>query len=120
MLCAKRRNNKANCIVFGLTRPGLEATIYRIRGKHANHYTIAAVHWCLMTLSEELTINHDHVFSVHGFHKLFIKIRNHIRSLCQYHLFQDVNTDTFSKYQSVFVFRGLTDGWLCIVIIGYV
>ena len=25
--------------VFGLTRPGLEPTIYRTQGKHANHYT---------------------------------------------------------------------------------
>jgi hypothetical protein len=24
-------------IVFGLTRPGLEHTIYRTRGEHANH-----------------------------------------------------------------------------------
>jgi hypothetical protein len=28
-----------NSIVFGLTRPGLEHTIYCTRGKHANHYT---------------------------------------------------------------------------------
>jgi hypothetical protein len=26
-------------LVFGLTSPGLESMIYRIRGKHANHYT---------------------------------------------------------------------------------
>ena len=28
-----------NCIVFGLTRPGLELMIYCTRGEHANHYT---------------------------------------------------------------------------------
>jgi len=28
-----------NFIVFGLTRPGLERTIYRTRGEHANNYT---------------------------------------------------------------------------------
>ena len=28
-----------NFIVFGLTRRGLEPTIYRTRGEHANHYT---------------------------------------------------------------------------------
>jgi hypothetical protein len=28
-----------NFIVFGFTRPGLEHTIYRTRGEHANHYT---------------------------------------------------------------------------------
>ena len=32
-----------NCIVFGLTRAGLEPTIYRTRGQHANHYTSDAV-----------------------------------------------------------------------------
>jgi hypothetical protein len=30
-------------IVFGLTRPGLKLTIYRTRGKHANHYTADVV-----------------------------------------------------------------------------
>jgi hypothetical protein len=30
-------------IVFGLTRPGLEPTIYHTRGEHANHYTTDAV-----------------------------------------------------------------------------
>jgi len=33
-----------NFIVFGLTRPGLESTIYRTRGEHANHYTTDAVY----------------------------------------------------------------------------
>jgi hypothetical protein len=32
-----------NFIVFGLTRSGLESTIYRTRGEHANHYTADAV-----------------------------------------------------------------------------
>jgi hypothetical protein len=32
-----------NFIVFGLTRLGLEPTIYHTRGKHANHYTTDAV-----------------------------------------------------------------------------
>jgi hypothetical protein len=27
-------------IVFGLTRPALEATIYHTQGDHASHYTI--------------------------------------------------------------------------------
>jgi hypothetical protein len=27
-----------NFIVFGLTQPGLEPTIYRTRAEHANHY----------------------------------------------------------------------------------
>jgi hypothetical protein len=32
-----------NFKVFGLTRPGLESTIYRTRGEHANHYATDAV-----------------------------------------------------------------------------
>ena len=32
-----------NFVVFSLTRPGLELTIYRTRGEHANHYTTDAV-----------------------------------------------------------------------------
>ena len=32
-----------NCKVFGLTRTGLEPTIYRTQGEHANHYTTDAV-----------------------------------------------------------------------------
>jgi hypothetical protein len=32
-----------NFIVFGLTRSGLEPTIYRTRGEHANHCTTDAV-----------------------------------------------------------------------------
>ena len=32
-----------NCIVFGLTRPGLEPTFFRTRGEHANHYTTGSV-----------------------------------------------------------------------------
>jgi hypothetical protein len=30
-------------IVFGLTRLGLEPTIYHTRGEHANHYTTEVV-----------------------------------------------------------------------------
>ena len=32
-----------NLIVFGLTRPGIEPTIYRTRGEHADHYASDAV-----------------------------------------------------------------------------
>ena len=35
--CLAERKN-INFIVFGMTRPELESTIYRIPGKHANHY----------------------------------------------------------------------------------
>jgi hypothetical protein len=32
-------------LVFGLTQPGLEPTIYRTPGEHANHYTTDAVEY---------------------------------------------------------------------------
>jgi hypothetical protein len=32
-----------NFLVFGLTRPVLESTIYRTRGEHANHYATDAL-----------------------------------------------------------------------------
>jgi hypothetical protein len=32
-----------NFIVLGLTRPGIEPTIYRTRGEHTNHYATDAV-----------------------------------------------------------------------------
>ena len=41
--CGEAANT--NCMVFGWTRPGLEPTIYRTRGKHANHYATDAVLW---------------------------------------------------------------------------
>ena len=36
-------------IIFALTRPGLEPTIYRTRVKHANHYTTDAVSFTFVT-----------------------------------------------------------------------
>ena len=41
MLCAYRKTTHTNFIVCGLTRPGLEHTIYHTRGEHANHYNIS-------------------------------------------------------------------------------
>ena len=38
-----RESANINFIVFGLTRSGLEPTIYRTRGEHSNHYTTYAV-----------------------------------------------------------------------------
>jgi hypothetical protein len=40
--CNNTLNGEAtntNVIVFGLTRPGLEPSIYHARGEHSNHYT---------------------------------------------------------------------------------
>jgi len=42
MLRAEEAAN-TNFIVFGLTRSGLEATIYHTQGEHANHYNTDAV-----------------------------------------------------------------------------
>jgi hypothetical protein len=36
-----------NFIVFGLTRLGLELTIYCTQGEHANNYATDAVHYVL-------------------------------------------------------------------------
>ena len=41
MLSGKAKNT--NFIIFDLTRPGLEPTIYRTRGEHANHNTTDTV-----------------------------------------------------------------------------
>ena len=50
MLRAPAESEKTTCanyIVFGLTWPGTESTIYRTWGKHANHYATDAVNKCL-------------------------------------------------------------------------
>jgi hypothetical protein len=41
--CLAEKQQITNFIVFDLTRPGLEPTIYRTRGEHANHYATDAV-----------------------------------------------------------------------------
>ena len=43
MLRVSGEATNTNCIVFGLTRPGLEPTIYQTRGEHANHSITDAV-----------------------------------------------------------------------------
>jgi hypothetical protein len=46
-----------NFIIFGLTRPGIEPTIYRIRDEHATHYTTNAVYFELRRLDNKTMIN---------------------------------------------------------------
>ena len=46
VLCEEATNT--NFIIFGLTRPVLEPTIYRTRGEHANYYATDAVELHLM------------------------------------------------------------------------
>ena len=41
--CLAEKQQNSNCIVFCLTRPGFEPTIYHTRGKHVNHYATDAV-----------------------------------------------------------------------------
>jgi hypothetical protein len=41
--CLAEKQRIQNFIVFGLTRSGLEHTIYRTRGEYANHYTTNVV-----------------------------------------------------------------------------
>ena len=40
-----REATNSNFIVFGLTRPGLEPTMYSTRGEHVNHYATDAIIW---------------------------------------------------------------------------
>ena len=46
-----------NFMIFGLTRPGIEPTIYHIRDEHANHYTTNAIYFELRTLDKQTVIN---------------------------------------------------------------
>ena len=43
--CLPEKQQISICIyiVFGMTQPGLEPTIYRTRGEHSNHYATDAV-----------------------------------------------------------------------------
>ena len=51
-------STNTNFIVFGLTRSGLEPTIYRTRGEHANHDATGAVNyaWKLHTVKHTYII----------------------------------------------------------------
>jgi hypothetical protein len=46
-------------IVFDLTRPGLEPSIYRTRGEHANHYTTDAVFYTRIQNTEYIILIHE-------------------------------------------------------------
>ena len=48
-----------NYIVFGLTRSGLEPTIYRTQDEHANHYTTDAVDIFSINIKNVLKFKHD-------------------------------------------------------------
>jgi hypothetical protein len=48
------RATNTNFIVFGLTRSGLESTIYRTRSENANHYTTDAEHAIMSTIQKML------------------------------------------------------------------
>jgi len=42
-----------NFLVLGLTRPGLEPTVYYTRGEHPNYYTTDAVHMLMQNNAQE-------------------------------------------------------------------
>ena len=49
-----REATNTNFIIFGLIQSGLEPTIYRTRGKLANHYTTDAVgNWFVLKKKKE-------------------------------------------------------------------
>ena len=50
-----REATNTNLIVFGLTRPRLEPTVYHTRGEHANHYATDAVCMYITRLSSSYT-----------------------------------------------------------------
>jgi hypothetical protein len=41
-VCFVEKPQNTKCIVFGLTRPGIQPLINHTRGEHANHYTTDA------------------------------------------------------------------------------
>ena len=51
-----------NFIVFGLTLSGLEPTIYRTRGEHANHYNINTIHFGLIILLKGFKVQLSTIF----------------------------------------------------------
>ena len=57
-----------NFIVFGLTRPGLELTIYRTRDEHANHHATDAIEknqlnlWCIIFVGVILQIVSENAY----------------------------------------------------------
>ena len=50
-----------NFIVFGLTRPELEPTIYRTRGQHANHYTLMQTIFIAFCLYRKLVLQNKSI-----------------------------------------------------------
>jgi hypothetical protein len=48
-----------NFIVFGLTQPGLEPTIYRIWGESTNHYTPDAFNIVVCGHKSKILLNHS-------------------------------------------------------------
>jgi hypothetical protein len=51
-------------LVFGLTRLGLEPTIYRIRGEHSNHYATDVVNLYEEKIKLRYADNHNFVFQM--------------------------------------------------------
>ena len=58
-VCLAEKQHISICIVVGMTRPGLEPTIYRTRGEHSNHYATDAVR--IIRSCMDATETHIHV-----------------------------------------------------------
>jgi hypothetical protein len=59
----------SNFIIFGLTRSGLEPTMYCTRGEHVNHYDTDAIIWRNSCTIADLTV--FNFFSVRHYEKRF-------------------------------------------------
>ena len=64
----RRKETNTTFIVFGLTRLGLESTIYRTRDKHTNYYTTYAVENKFEIMIDEFVLatdeSDDHIMTI--------------------------------------------------------
>ena len=74
-----REATNTNFIVFGLTRPGLESTIYSTRGEHAHNYTTNAILqiWILTGLIQEYNIFYLLLLQILSTQSVYAKILNY-------------------------------------------
>jgi hypothetical protein len=78
-----------NFIVFGLTRPGLESTIYHTRSEYANHYTTDAVSFIGR-------INSTNIFEQMRFESIDNDLK---KFLCEILMKESLNSDSQQFHQ---------------------
>ena len=95
-----------NFIVFGLTRSGLEPTIYCTRGEHANHYTTNAVSHLIRYYWEitHLELNDNQLLSLKKTRNSFKLFTVNITGMIYFSYLTD-----FSYFPMEIVFRKLLD-----------